>query len=309
MLSVRHGIDNSGSMSGTPLTRTPGKALALAAAIAVVAVAAASAAPGPKRQGKLSSLYVMTAARGEIDQIKGRGVTRLTLFDPHGDVTAFTDRPARRAGHQKLASFISGWNRLGFREVPPNAALLLADAPSSRDVLVVELSKPRLGPGGDSVSFRARLVKGSPTDALSRFRKRVDRRVADEFGEVSLFIDPSGEPVSLNFELSNLPPAQPFVVGFTNTELAHGTFATRVRSNGPVDGILNVNGLVVAAVGSVAVNASAQSGAEVAGGATRVTGTVESLPTGSSATLQVSDDSGTGPTVPLAPGRFSVPLP
>ena len=129
-------------MSGTPLSRTPRKlaALALAVAMAVVAVAGASAAQGSKRQGQAPSLFVVTAARGELDQIKGKGVTRLTLFDPHGDVTSFTDRPARRAGHQKLGSFIRGWNRLGFREVPPNAALVIADAPSSRDVLVVELS-------------------------------------------------------------------------------------------------------------------------------------------------------------------------
>jgi hypothetical protein len=307
-MSVRLGVNNSRSMGGTPLSRTPGKLAALALVAAIAVVAGGSIASGAKKKGQAANLYVMTAARGEL-QIKGKGVTGLTLFDPHGDVTAFTDRPARRAGHQKLGSFVRSWNRLGFREVPPNAALVIAEAPSSRDVLVVELSKPRLGPRGDSVSFRAQLVKGSATDALSRFRKRGDRRVADEFGELSLFIDPSGESVSLNFELSNIPPEQPFVVGFTNTVLAHGTFATRMRSNGPVDGIFNLNGLVVAASGSVAVSASAQSGAEVAAGASRVTGTVESLPTGSSATLQVSDDSGTGPAVPLALGRFSVPIP
>ena len=298
-------------MSGTPLSRTPGKlaALALAVAMAVVAVAGASAAQGSKRQGQAPSLFVVTAARGELDQIKGKGVTRLTLFDPHGDVTSFTDRPARRAGHQKLGSFIRGWNRLGFREVPPNAALVIADAPSSRDVLVVELSKPRLGPGGDSVSFRARLVKGSATDALRRFRKRVDRRVADEFGEVSLFIDPSGEAVQLIFRPSNVPPGEVFLATLSNTLTAQGTFPTVVAADGPVNSIFALNAVTFAAAGTTAVSGSAQTGAEVAAGASRVTGTVQSLPTGSSATLQISDDSGTAPAVPLALGRFSVPVP
>jgi hypothetical protein len=281
--------------------------LALAAAIAVVA--GGSIASGAKKQGQAANLYVMTAARGELDQIKGDGVTRLTLFDPHGDVTAFTDRPARRAGHQKLGSFIRSWNRLGFRQVPPNAALVIADAPSSRDVLVVELSKPRLGPGGDSVGFRARLVKGSATDALSRFRKRVDGRVADEFGEVSMFIDPGGEPVSLNFELSNVPPGGIFVVTLSNTLLAQGSFGTRLRSNGPVDSIFALEGLTLEAIGLAPLNVGVQSGAEVAAGATRVTGSVQQLASGSSATLQVSTESNQGPVRPLASGRFSVPLP
>jgi hypothetical protein len=280
-------------------------ALVVLSALVVLAATATAA----KRPSRVASLYALTAARGQLDQLKNKGVSRLTLSDPHGDVTSFTDRPARRAGHQKLASFIRSWNRLGFREDPPNAALVIADAPSSRDVLVVELSHPRLARGGGAVSFRAEVIKGSATDALSRFREQADRRVADQFGEVSLFIDPSGEAVELVFELSNIPAGDVFLVTFSNTLLAQGTFPTVVRSNAPVDSIFALDALTFAPTGSEAVSGSAQTGAEVAGGATRITGIVQQLPTGSSATLQVSTGSNQGPAQPLAQGKLSVPLP
>ena len=46
-------------------------------------------------------------------------------------------------------------------------------------VLVVELAKPRLGPGGQTLAFRVKVLRGSPADLLREFAKRADRRVAD----------------------------------------------------------------------------------------------------------------------------------
>jgi hypothetical protein len=298
-------------MGGSPCRTTSGKvaAAAASAAIAVLVLASWSTASAAKRSGGAASLYVLSAGGGELDHVKGKGVNRLTLSNPHGDVTAFTDRPARRAGQQKLAGFIRAWNRLGFRKDPPNAALVIADAPNSRDVLVVELSKPRLESGGKGVSFRAKLVKGGATGALSRFRKRVDRRVAHDFGEVSLFIDPGGEPVQLVFQLSDVPAGGVFLATLSNTLTAQGSFPTVVTADGPVNSLFALNAITFAADGATAVSGSAQTGAEVAAGEKRVTGTVQSLPAGSSATLQVSDGSETAPAVPLALGRFSAPLP
>jgi hypothetical protein len=100
----------------------------------------------------------------------------------------------------KVSAFVRKWERLGFEEEPPNAALVIADAPNSRDVLVVELSNPKLRRHG-GLAFRAEVLKGSSTGALDRFGDRADKRVAARFGQMSLFIDPAGTEYNVNFDL------------------------------------------------------------------------------------------------------------
>jgi len=274
------------------------------AAVAALAFAATPASAAPE---VAQDLYVLNAGAGELDRAgKGKRVFRLLLTDPAGDVTVFSDRPVRRAGHRKLRSFIRDWKRLGFKSDPPNAALVIADAPNSRDVLVVTLSKPRLRAGG--VAFRAKVVKGSATDALKRFRKRVDERVADRFGQVSLFIDPGSQAVDLSFVLTNFPAGPPFVVNFTNALLAHGAFPTEVGAGGPVGAVFAQNAIIVQASGPSPTTVKVESGATVAAGATSITGAVQSLPQGTSGDVTVTSDNGQR-TQPLAVGRYSIPLP
>jgi hypothetical protein len=81
---------------------------------------------------------------------------------------------------------------------------VLADAPRDNDVGIFELGRPRLLRGVRAIALRARLVPQRKPDALARFVRRVDRRLAVRFGRASLFIDPSGQQtVTVAFAVTN----------------------------------------------------------------------------------------------------------
>jgi hypothetical protein len=193
-------------------------ALALMLALLVPAADARAQDGAPPVQAAAGGeLFVLTAAGGELERVRGRNrLFRLVLRRPARDVTGFTDRPARRTGQRPLARFVRSWARLGFAEVHPNAAVVLADAPSSRDVLVVELSRPRLGAGGRTLAFRAEVLRGNPRGRLRGFARSADRRVPARFGRVSLFIDPGGQEVGLLFTLSSIPPGGSVSIAFVD---------------------------------------------------------------------------------------------
>ena len=143
----------------------------------------------------------------------------LVLKQPAREVFLFTDRPARRAGKRPLGRFVRGWGRLGYRAVPPNAALVIADAPSNRDVLAVELTRPHVGPGGRTLAFRAEVLRGSPGGPLREFARKTDRRVVGRFGSVSLFIDASGQEVGLTFSFTGIPGNITASISFSNAQI------------------------------------------------------------------------------------------
>jgi hypothetical protein len=282
-------------------------AAGLLAAASILAVTAPDAGGAKKKGSAAPSLYVLNAGAGELDRTSGGGKREfeLVLSDPD-DVTVFTDRPARRAGQQKLRSFVRQWNGLGFRQDPPNAALVIADAPDANDVLVVELSNPQLRAGGETVAFRAEVLKGSATGALSKFRKRADPRVADEFGRVSLFVDPSGVAVGLIFTVLNAPPNDVILVALSNGTFAHNnTVPTSSSVTGPALTNFTATTLFFGPSGTAPVNGTLQSGANLLSGAQSVRGTVENLPTGASISLKLAD---ADQPVPLTLGPFSVPI-
>jgi hypothetical protein len=160
------------------------------------------------------SLFVVGGRTGSLRRVPGRP-WRFELVLAHaGRVTSFTDRPARRAGSLSLAGFVRAWKRLGFDSDPPNAALTLAGAPAKRDVVILELRRPRLTAGG-GIKFRARLVPRRHPRGLASFVRRADRRVSPRFGRASLFIDPGGAPtVEVVIRIANL--ARGIVsIGFT----------------------------------------------------------------------------------------------
>jgi hypothetical protein len=181
---------------------------------------------------------------------------------------------------------------------------VIANAPSARDVIVVELSDPRLRRG--AVEFRAKLVKGSATDALRKFRNRADPRVGDTFGRVSLFIDPGGQPVDLTFTLTGIPAGGVFLTTFTNTELAHGSFPAEVVSTGPLQSVLALNAVILSSPGPGTVNATVSSGAVVNGGS--LSGNVQQFPAGTSASVSVFFGDNQTRSQSIAAGPFSVPL-
>jgi hypothetical protein len=278
--------------------------VALAVVLALLAPAAAAHAQAP-RAPVGGDLFVLTAAGGQLERVPGRsGVFELTLRRPARDVTFFTDRPARRAGELPLGRFVRRWRQLGFGDVPPNAALVLADAPNNRDVLVVELSRPRLVAGGRRLGFRAVALRGNPGDELREFRRKADRRVGSRLGRVSLFVDPSGQNVRLNFQVGGVPASgDPFSIAFTIASVDRGT-PVNVNQTGPASFVLSENNFSLFATGGSSVNAGVQLGVDVPSTATSVGGAAI-VPSGASASVTVAS---TNKTFPIPNGPFSIPL-
>jgi hypothetical protein len=267
----------------------------------------ARAAPAPAA----GDLFVLTAAGGKIERVRGRNrVFRLVLRRPDSDVTGFTDRPTRGTGQQPLAGFVRSWQRLGFGEDPPNAAVVLANAPSNRDVLVVELSRPRLGAGGRTLAFRAVVLRGNPTGGLRSFARRADRRLAARFGRASLFIDASGQEVGLVFGFSNIPAPSGFVsIEFLDSngrptaqvDLGADLF---LNTDGANNFIAGSSGFTVTATGSSPLNGSAQVTVNVGAGEDCVSGRAF-IPSGASAEVRVME---TGRRFPVTTGQLCIPF-
>jgi hypothetical protein len=237
-------------------------------------------------------------------------VFRLVLRRPASDVTGFTDRPARGTGQQPLARFVRSWPRLGFGEVPPNAAVVLANAPSNRDVLVVELSRPRLGAGGRTLAFRAEVLRGNPRGGLRSFARRADRRLPARFGRASLFIDAGGQEVGLIFTFSNIPPPSGVVsIAFVEdngrptaqVDLGADLF---LNADGANNFIAGFTGFAVTATGSSPLNVSAQVTINVAAGEDCVRGRA-TITAGASANVRVIE---TRRTFPVTTGQLCIPF-
>jgi hypothetical protein len=285
--------------------------VALVAGFALlVAAAPASAAAGsaPIQAPVAGDLFVITAGGGKLERVPGRSrVFELVLRRPARDVTMFTDRPARQAGERPLGRFVRGWARLGFGRVPPNAALVVADAPSDRDVLALELSRPRLGAGGRTLAFRVEVLRGSPKGVLRKFGRKADRRVADRFGRVSLFIDPSGQTVALSFALIGVPANAVVAIAFDNAEVDLAGAAVEVVPMGSTslaNFVLASNSFSLTPTTSFGVNARVSLGLDVAAATQTITGTA-SIPAGMLLPVSVTVAS-TGNTSDLPNGRFSI---
>jgi len=157
--------------------------VALITAGALGAGASAAAAQQPPAPGKL---YVVQAEGGSLRH--GADGWRLVLNGAVGRTTTFTDRPARVGGTQSLRRFVAAWSRT-FGDDPPNAALQLDRAPASRDVVLLELQRPRYDARHGTLSFAVRPLKGTARPMLRALAKRADQGRAGRFGRASLFID------------------------------------------------------------------------------------------------------------------------
>jgi hypothetical protein len=283
--------------------------VALAVMLALLVPAAdarAQVGARPVQAPAAGDLFVLTAAEGELERMRGRNrLFRLVLRRPAHDVTGFTDRPARRTGQQPLARFVRSWASLGFAAVPPNAAVILSDAPSNRDTLIVELSRPRLGAGGRTLAFRAEVLRGNPRGRLRGFARRADRRVAARFGRVSLFIDPAGREVDLLLTLSNIPPQGGFVsISFSNAQIDLTENELLVNADGATSlHVAPPTAFGLTAIGTSPLNGSVEIAINLlarSGGCDGVGG-VALLSAGASAALRVLRQ-----TVPITNGPFCI---
>lgn len=160
------------------------------AGAAVLAVAASQFAacgdgstPANAAESAPSLLFVQTTSAGTWEA-NGDGSYALTLTKPGPHLTVFTDRPDRAASSMTTESFVARWPSFGFTGVPPNAALVVNDAPADRNTAVVELTDP-VATGGE-VRYTARIA-GDLGGAFDTYES--DGDVPAVFGSAALFID------------------------------------------------------------------------------------------------------------------------
>jgi len=170
-----------------------------ASAIALALAATAVAVPAAHAQPTGDDLFTATAAGGHLSKIAGKGTYKLTLADPASTVSAFTDRPARQATTQTLKQFVADWDDYGFADDPPNAALVLDQAPAAHDTYLFEVSNPQVGRRGN-LTFTAKRIGARPAGALEPIAKRADRGTPRGFGRASLFVDDGSAVVPLKVD-------------------------------------------------------------------------------------------------------------
>lgn len=168
----------------------------------------------------VEQLFVQTAGAGTLKPVKGeQGVYTLTLRDVPATVTSFTDRPLRVSSNLDTDGFVQLWDGGTFGTDPPNAALVIADAPTSRDTFVFELTKPAYDPKTKRLRYTATAIDGAPKGRLAGFAADVDQNPPSRFGRASLFVD-SLPSTTMTVTISGVPAngIGGYVVGgFTDT--------------------------------------------------------------------------------------------
>jgi hypothetical protein len=282
------------------------KLLVVCLALSLMLLAGAASAAEEHRglAGRASAagdLFVLTAAGGRLERLPGaRSDFRLVLRAPARNVTVFSDRPARKVGKRSVTGFVQSWRRFGFGRVPPNAALVIDDAPAGRDVAVFELTSPGLGRGARTLTFRAKSLGRRPTRLLHRLGLKADGPAAGSFGRASLFVDSAGDPdpVNLVFTLQNLPHSSGAGLFFSNAAIARPTSAD---TDGPATVFFAANGWGLTAKAST-LNGKVQLNVEPNAGATALKGTANVA--GGSVTVAV----GNGKPQAITTGSFSISL-
>lgn len=143
--------------------------------------------------GDASLLFALESRAGTLvpDADAGKGHFTLTLRGVERRATWFTDRPQRNAGRVNTRKLFRAWRELGFRASPPNAALVVDAAKSSRDTVAVELKLHSYNKRRRSVRFAVRTL-GSLGGGLRHINRHLDRRLPRHFADASLFIDNAG---------------------------------------------------------------------------------------------------------------------
>lgn len=194
------------------MTRLPALVLTIVAVLAAAPTAASAS----------GLLFAQGVRSGEL-RGDGKGGYVLSVR-PSGRTTAFTDRPARRVSSIDPRSLVRRWASYGFADNPPNAALVVDDAPRNANVFALTLRRPRVLSGG-RLAFDARPLRGE-AGALADQLRGADRLRATRFAAGSLFVDdaglPSSVPLQFAIEIDNQNNASSLRFGLT---LKGATFA------------------------------------------------------------------------------------
>jgi microcystin-dependent protein len=228
--------------------------LSLLAAVVAVAAAPASPAHAERPLAGLpvgaSLLFVLDADSGSLaparrDRRAGDPRRRytLTLTGLDRRVTWFADRPRREAGTISPRRMFASWKALGFRQSPPNAALVVHRADRKRDTMAVELRLRSFEPRRDRVRFAVTALAGFG-NGLRQLAKRVDRRVARRFGGASLFVDNAsiagpcalGQPqlFATNHSIRGMLRADGRLLPIRDNEALYSIYGTEFGGNGTI---------------------------------------------------------------------------
>ncbi len=152
------------------------KLIALTGAFAGIIIAnpftayAASPTPAPKAN-RANPLITWTASGKQSKNVdvlfvqNAKNVSfskgKLVLRGVNPVTVAFTDRPARMAGHMQTSKFVPLWSqgKDSFLKDNPNATLSVFRGDNVSD-LVVELRNPQLA--GNDLTYDARILEGTP---------------------------------------------------------------------------------------------------------------------------------------------------
>jgi hypothetical protein len=123
----------------------------------------------------------------------------LTLENVWPETTYFSDRPQRISGTMSNEEFL-GLDGMFSIDNPPNAAVVLSDASSEEDVILVELMNPQYDPAAGRLIYTVKLLNDEVSAGLKNWRARKDQSLPNSFSHVTLFID---NDYTLGIELDN----------------------------------------------------------------------------------------------------------
>nr|WP_320161669.1 hypothetical protein [uncultured Methanoregula sp.] len=156
----------------------------------------------------ISFLFVQEAVSGSL--IPGKnGTMTLTLKGLRDDTVYFSDRPARVSGVIGTDLFTRCSMFSG--NEPPNAALMLPDAPATNDTVIITISDPQYDKANATLTYTAVKVPDYHGEGLKVYETFADPGVAETFGRAMLFIDNSDLPVNIIAKSDN-PAAQDILV-------------------------------------------------------------------------------------------------
>jgi hypothetical protein len=160
---------------------------ALGAMGSIAALAAVPSLASRSRDAKASFLYVLQAHEGWAAK-QPNGHWRLTLLGV--SALEFSDRPVRVAKAIRVASFVADFKHL-FSGSPPNGAFVVQHAPRGQAPTAVEIFKAFWEKPGQLALCMCTI--GSQRGAVS-WLSQLTRATAAQHGEITLFIDSSGNP-------------------------------------------------------------------------------------------------------------------
>jgi hypothetical protein len=142
----------------------------------------------------ISFLFVQEGDSGSL--VPGKdGTMTLTLTGVRPETVYFSDKPARVSG--VIDTVIFNASSLWHGTSSPNAALMIPDAPTSNDTVILSLSNPRYNRTSATIQYSAVPVPNYIGDGLKAYRTFADPMVQEQFGQAMLFIDNTQLPVTV----------------------------------------------------------------------------------------------------------------